>query len=369
MFRGLRDAPGRPISCVVCASAAHVVHPAPQTAPAPCQRPIITLLHLQASSALQRLTYQRGDSLRLPPSSPSPRASSSCLQHRWGPADPTILRSSASRGGGPSCKVHLLLHTVPGALNTDLGGEWRGWDWRNAAAMQATARRLARPYRAPRAAASPHTIPGPLRAVIFTMNDLAATPPEFRTHWHCAYATRKDEVSITSARCRRAQNAWSSRVSEHPLILTAIRPAPHPCPRPPQDVSIVATSKAFSSGVALYAIADGHNGQAAARHVQGALPAELERQLGAGPGASGPASVLKGLARAFVAVDDAVCRRHVQSGARTRAHRVLRLGDAGGLCRAAAGLHTALETACTQLPTRKLHPPHPLPRTCPQAAR
>lgn len=123
----------------------------------------------------------------------------------------------------------------------------------------------------------------------------------------------------------------------------------------------MATSKSFSSGVALYAVADGHNGPAAARHVQAALPAELERQLGAGPGAAGPASVLRGLARTFVAVDDAVCRQHLQSGAR---------GAEGVRCSAAALPQlrallpcTAAAAACPCAPDSR--PPTSLP----QAAR
>jgi serine/threonine protein phosphatase PrpC len=70
-------------------------------------------------------------------------------------------------------------------------------------------------------------------------------------------------------------------------------------------------SKAFSSGISLYAVADGHNGCAAARFVSTILPAELEQQLGSAPGDQ---AVRKALARTFLAVDEKVTQQLVQSG-------------------------------------------------------
>lgn len=70
-------------------------------------------------------------------------------------------------------------------------------------------------------------------------------------------------------------------------------------------------SKAFSSGVSLYAVADGHNGCAAARFVSTILPAELEQQLGT---ARDDKAVRQALARAFLAVDEKVTQQLVQSG-------------------------------------------------------
>lgn len=80
----------------------------------------------------------------------------------------------------------------------------------------------------------------------------------------------------------------------------------------------MAGSKSFSSGVSLYAVADGHNGTLAARAVSASLPAELERQLGAQRDPS-EESLRCALARTFLAVDDSVCRTFFQSGeARSR---------------------------------------------------
>lgn len=81
-----------------------------------------------------------------------------------------------------------------------------------------------------------------------------------------------------------------------------------------QDASIVCSSKQFASGVSLFAVADGHNGQAAVRAVQLLLPAELNRQLGSA--APSPEGVQQALARTFVALDDSVCRQFLQSGER-----------------------------------------------------
>lgn len=74
----------------------------------------------------------------------------------------------------------------------------------------------------------------------------------------------------------------------------------------------MATSKHFSSGISLYAVADGHNGRTAARAVHALLPAELDRQLGPGP-ASGDA-VVRALARTFLALDEVICRQFASSG-------------------------------------------------------
>jgi serine/threonine protein phosphatase PrpC len=78
-----------------------------------------------------------------------------------------------------------------------------------------------------------------------------------------------------------------------------------------QDVSVVRHS-GFASRLTLYAVADGHNGRAAARHVAAVLPGELERQLLGGD--RDAASVQRALARTFVAIDDAVCTELFQSG-------------------------------------------------------
>jgi hypothetical protein len=81
-----------------------------------------------------------------------------------------------------------------------------------------------------------------------------------------------------------------------------------------QDVAVVQQGHAFASGISLYAVADGHNGKAAARHTSLMLPMELEQQLGGGPASD--AAVLQALARTFVATDDAICRHFFQSGER-----------------------------------------------------
>lgn len=81
-----------------------------------------------------------------------------------------------------------------------------------------------------------------------------------------------------------------------------------------EDVSIVREGKAFSSGVSFYAVADGHNGSAAAQHVSMALPQELERQLGSGPGPRSETAICQALARTFVATNDAVCKQFFCSG-------------------------------------------------------
>ncbi|KAI3438649.1 hypothetical protein D9Q98_001071 [Chlorella vulgaris] len=81
-----------------------------------------------------------------------------------------------------------------------------------------------------------------------------------------------------------------------------------------EDVSIVRTSQSFSCGISLYAVADGHNGSAAARYVSTLLPEELERQLGGKPCPPSDEAVQQALARAFVAVDAAVSSKLCQSG-------------------------------------------------------
>jgi serine/threonine protein phosphatase PrpC len=76
----------------------------------------------------------------------------------------------------------------------------------------------------------------------------------------------------------------------------------------------VRTSQSFSCGISLYAVADGHNGSAAARYVSMLLPEELERQLGGKPCPPSDEAVQQALARAFMAVDAAVSTKLCQSG-------------------------------------------------------
>lgn len=82
-----------------------------------------------------------------------------------------------------------------------------------------------------------------------------------------------------------------------------------------EDLAMACGSKQFSCGISMYAVADGHNGAAAAKAVAALLPGELERQL---DGVSAPSDqeVRQALARAFVSIDDAVCRQFFRSGAR-----------------------------------------------------
>lgn len=77
---------------------------------------------------------------------------------------------------------------------------------------------------------------------------------------------------------------------------------------------MVRGDKSFSSGMSLYAVADGHNGSVVARHVGLMLPDELERQLGSGAAAADDAAVRQALARTFVATDAAVCQQFQQAG-------------------------------------------------------
>ena len=79
---------------------------------------------------------------------------------------------------------------------------------------------------------------------------------------------------------------------------------------------MVQQGDACASGISLYAVADGHNGKAAARHTSLILPMELEQQLGGGPASD--AALVKALARTFVATDDAICKHFFQSGERGR---------------------------------------------------
>lgn len=79
-----------------------------------------------------------------------------------------------------------------------------------------------------------------------------------------------------------------------------------------QDVSIVRKSL-LPSGLALYAVADGHNGSQAAKAVSSLLEGELLRQLG-GSVDPQPQTVRAALARTFLAINDAVCSKYLQSG-------------------------------------------------------
>ncbi|KAL4425702.1 hypothetical protein ABPG75_009718 [Micractinium tetrahymenae] len=67
------------------------------------------------------------------------------------------------------------------------------------------------------------------------------------------------------------------------------------------------------SGLALYAVADGHNGSQAAKAVSVLLESELQRQLG-GAVAPAPEAVRAALARTFLATNDAICSKFMQSG-------------------------------------------------------
>ena len=81
------------------------------------------------------------------------------------------------------------------------------------------------------------------------------------------------------------------------------------------------------SGVWLFAVADGHNGQAAVRAVAALLPAELARQLGPQHTAPGAEAVRQALARTFLAVDEAVCQQFFQSGERGAGGRAALAGE------------------------------------------
>lgn len=114
------------------------------------------------------------------------------------------------------------------------------------------------------------------------------------------------------ATCRPARKApppdWASPPSGSP---------PDCLPACLQDVSIVSKSISSFSNVALYAVADGHNGTQAAKAVAATLPGELSRQIGGGlqaPTHPHPEAVRAALARAFVSVDDLVCTKFLQSG-------------------------------------------------------
>lgn len=85
------------------------------------------------------------------------------------------------------------------------------------------------------------------------------------------------------------------------------------CEAKGEDVSIVCKAVG-GAAAALYAVADGHNGGQAAKHVAATLPGELARQLGAGPAAAEDDAVLRGLARAFVATNDSVTSTFYQGG-------------------------------------------------------
>ncbi|KAL4445896.1 hypothetical protein ABPG77_009095 [Micractinium sp. CCAP 211/92] len=79
-----------------------------------------------------------------------------------------------------------------------------------------------------------------------------------------------------------------------------------------EDVSIV-RKPLLPSGLALYAVADGHNGSQAAKAVLALLEGELLRQLGAAALPS-PLAVRAALARTFLALNDAICSKYTQSG-------------------------------------------------------
>lgn len=69
------------------------------------------------------------------------------------------------------------------------------------------------------------------------------------------------------------------------------------------------------SGLALYAVADGHNGSQAAKAVLALLEGELLRQLGRAADPQ-PQAVRAALARTFLAINDAICSKYMQSGGR-----------------------------------------------------
>jgi serine/threonine protein phosphatase PrpC len=121
-----------------------------------------------------------------------------------------------------------------------------------------------------------------------------------------------------------------------------------------QDVAVVQQGDAFASGISLYAVADGHNGKAAARHTSLMLPMELDQQLGGGP--TSDAAVLQALARTFVATDDAICRHFFQSGEQGMACSGW-LAPAPACTRAGAGLSAVAH--CHAPPC--LNPPGLLP--------
>lgn len=79
-----------------------------------------------------------------------------------------------------------------------------------------------------------------------------------------------------------------------------------------EDVSIVRKSL-LPSGLALYAVADGHNGSQAAKAVLALLEGELLRQLGRAADPQ-PQAVRAALARTFLAINDAICSKYMQSG-------------------------------------------------------
>ena len=99
-------------------------------------------------------------------------------------------------------------------------------------------------------------------------------------------------------------------------------------------------SEAFASGISLFAVADGHNGKAAARHTSLILPLELERQLGGGSTPASDAAVRQALARTFLATDEAIGTHFMRSGEQgsTGAESTRLAGRQAGWCSAVEGV-------------------------------